>query len=175
MPVFETGQCYEVIVRSVDKDQMVCEVSPAANDELTITARLTSAIDNTPESYFQVFPKENSTVLVQAIKDDPDDVVVHTVREVDEVRFKIGETTFKSTADGHVFDGGGNGGMIVHSKFLEEYNKTKAVVDAISDTLQNWVVAPTDGGAALKTAFALAISGKSTGSMDEITNNKVKH
>jgi hypothetical protein len=58
---------------------------------------------------------------------------------------------------------------------IEELNKTNAVVDAIKDTLLNWVVAPGDGGLALKTAFGTAITGKSTGDFSEIKNEEVKH
>jgi len=176
MPVFETGQCYEVIVRSVDQELFTCEVSPLDNEELTITARLTSAIDTTPETYFQAFPSVGSTVLVQAIKDDPDDLVVHTIREVDEVRFKIGQTLFKSSADGHVFDEGKNGGLTITPELMAQLGKMSARIDTLENAIKNGVPAAGDGGAAFKTSMVSILDdNKEAEDFSKIENDKVKH
>ena len=150
MPVFDTGQCYEAIVHAVEKDEMTCEVSPLKNDDLTITARLTSAIDGLPESYFQVFPTIGSTVLVQAINDDPDDLVVHTVREVEEVRFRVGKMTFSSTADGHVFNDGDLGGLTNTPELKKQLDIMSGRIDTIEKAIKNATVVPSDGGATFK-------------------------
>lgn len=76
--------------------------------------------------------------------------------------------------DGKCAIGGTTDNMVRYSKLKEEYDKTKEVVDIISQTLKTWTPVPNDGGAALKTTYLGAIGIKTTGDIssskiDEIT------
>jgi uncharacterized membrane protein YqiK len=112
---------------------------------------------------------------VSIIGNDPEKAFVTCFGEIDKMKVVIGDHSFAMTAEGFVFNGGDNGGLIIIQQLINEYNKTKEVVDAIADTLLNWTVTPTDGGAALKVAAGIALAGKATGSFDSITNDNVKH
>lgn len=176
MPVFESGQCYEAVVRSVDEDEFTCEVSPLDLEDLTLTARLSAAIDATPDSYFQVFPEVGSNVLVHAINDDPDNLVVHTVREIDEVRFKIDQTLFKSTSEGHVFDGGENGGMTITPELVAQLDIMSARIDTIEQAIRLGVPVSGDGGAAFKSSMVSILNvNPNKEDFSSIENEKVKH
>ena len=175
MPVFSTGQCYEAVVRSVDTEALTCEVSPADEDSITITARLTSVIDDI-DDYLVVFPTVGSTVLVQAIKDDPDDLFVTKVRAVSEYRFKIGEMVFKSTSEGHEFNGGELGGMTITPELKTQLDVMTARIDTIIDAITNAAVAPTDGGATFKANMIATLEANpDKEDFSHIENDKVKH
>ena len=72
--------------------------------------------------------------------------------------------------DGTCEFGGNADNLVRYSALKSEYDKTKEVVDIISNTLKNWVAVPSDGGAALKTAYGLAIGSKTTG---DISTSKI--
>lgn len=175
MPVFKTGQCYEAVVRSVDAEALTCEVSPADEESITITARLTSVID-TIDDYLVVFPAKDSTVLVQAIKDDPDDLFITNVRTVSEYRFKIGQMTFKSTDEGHIFNGGELGGMTITPELKNQLEVMTARIDTIIDAITNAAVAPTDGGATFKANMIATIEANTDKeNFSNIENKNIRH
>lgn len=175
MPVFATGQCYEAVVKSVDTDNLTCEVYTQDEPDVTTTARLTSVIDSM-ESYFVIIPAEGSTVLVQVLRNDSEDVAVCSVRDVLEVRFKIGQMMFKSTADGHVFNGGELGGMCITPELFSQLGKMSKRIDTIENAIKNSAVAGGDGGAAFKAAMIGTIEANTEKeNFDNIENDKVKH
>lgn len=155
MPVFKTGQCYEAVVKSVSSDVLTCEVRPADHDQedFTLTARLTSVVDEV-DSYMVALPSEESTVLVHAIKDNPDDLVVISVREVSEIRFKVGQTTGKITDAGIVIDGGKLDGLPISSNVVNRLNLIEQKINDLVQIFSTWVPVANDGGAALKSNLA---------------------
>ncbi|WP_420581936.1 hypothetical protein [Reichenbachiella sp.] len=174
MPIFQTGQCYEAVVVSVDSDELTCEIRPAdyEDEDFSITARFTSVVDDV-DSYLVALPVVDSTVLVQAIKDNPDDVYVAKVREVSELRFKVGQTTGVITGTGVVIDGGSLGGIPITSKVIERLNLIEQKINDLSQIFSGWTPASNDGGAALKGA----LSGWSTlteSSDADIENDRIK-
>jgi hypothetical protein len=67
------------------------------------------------------------------------------------------------------------GGLVKANILKTELDKTNEVVNTIVNTLLNWTVASSDGGAALKLAFTAAITGKTVGDYSSIENESVKH
>lgn len=169
---FTAGEIQVFPAEVLSVSQETCMVKPADAPELK--ARLKSAIDQ-KSSFHVLYPKVGSTVLIGLILNDPDTAFVVSFGELEAMECRIGDHSLYLDKDGHVFNGGENGGLIVHSQLLNEYNKTKQAVDSILDMFSQWVVAPADGGLALKTLATALLEGKETGDMDEITNNKVKH
>jgi len=73
------------------------------------------------------------------------------------------------------FDGVGfNDNFVAYQRLKDEYDKTRAVVDAISNTLKTWTPILGDGGTALKTAFGIAIGVKVTGDISSSKIDKIK-
>jgi len=61
-------------------------------------------------------------VIAQVLNNDPRSVFIVAVQEIEEVRFKIGETTFKSNAEGTEFDGGQLGGIPIVANIVQRLN-----------------------------------------------------
>lgn len=76
--------------------------------------------------------------------------------------------------NGTVEFGGNTDNLVRYSVLKSEYDKTKEVVDIISNTLKTWVTAPGDGGAALKAAYISAIGAKVTGNISGSKINEIK-
>ena len=66
-------------------------------------------------------------------------------------------------------------GSIKAEELQTQLYKMQAQLDACVVSLRDWVVVPSDGGAALKTHFAAQIAGRLRPDFDEIINTKVKH
>jgi hypothetical protein len=70
---------------------------------------------------------------------------------------------------------GSYGGLTKTQELKTQLDKTNEVVQAIVDSLKNWVVSPSDGGAALKTFFNAMLGSKVVGNYSNIENNKITH
>lgn len=144
-------------------ENYTCEVKPVGSPEMQV--RLKASEDDS-KGGFVLWPVIGSNVLIAIINEDPHSGYICAMDEVNEVEMRCDKVTFNE---------GLNGGLIIHEQLLSQYNKTKEVVDAIVDTLLNWAPVTSDGGAALKTAIDLAMEGKQTGDLSDITNEKIKH
>ncbi len=77
--------------------------------------------------------------------------------------------------DSIMWKGGNFGGLCKTLELQTQINKLNAQLQAVISSLQNWTVAPTDGGAALKAFFATQILGKAAGDFSNIENQKIIH
>lgn len=160
------------VVIKVNDDDTV-DVTPVTGPDL-FDVRLKASIDE-GEDGIVITPALESSVLVAIIGNDPDTATVVKWSEIDKIRGKIGDTTFEISTNGVVINGGNNGGLINIQTLIEELAKTNDVVTTIVDSLTGWTPVANDGGAALKTHFGGAISGKEVGDFSNMEDEKVKH
>jgi hypothetical protein len=169
-------QTVEAKVTSVDKEHRTCELEPTDGSPALYEARLTSVVDD-QVNYLVTYPKEGSIVLATVINNDPKDVHVLAIGEVESIEMKIGSMSLFQNAEGHVFNGGGNGGMVITPTLRDELNKTNELVEALVQVI-NGAPVPEPGNSApsaLQTSLKAAIIGKQLGDYSQIENNKVKH
>lgn len=76
--------------------------------------------------------------------------------------------------NGTVEFGGNDDNFVRYSELKNEYDKTKDVVDTISNTLKTWTPVSSDGGAALKAAYTAAIGVKTTGDISTCKIDEIK-
>ena len=144
-------------VTSVNEEELTCVVELMNETEIP-DVRLKSAIDLNTDGLVQI-PQTGSTVLVATIGNNITTRFVVAFSAVEKV----------------MFYGGSNGGLINIQTLIENLNKTNEVVNAIKDSLLNWVVTSGDGGAALKTFASTQLTGKTTGDFSSMEDVKVLH
>ncbi|TAE33326.1 MAG: hypothetical protein EAZ92_00625 [Candidatus Kapaibacterium sp.] len=190
-------QVQPAVVKKVDEAAFTCDVEFLSGAELS-DVRLKAAIDELPDGVVEV-PEVDSSVLVGIIGNTSNQCFVLKCSKVAKIIGKIETTEFEidkdkatlkvdaaevkvekngeiSLNDGSLNDGS-KGGMIIWSKLKADLNKLKEFTEAIKQGFTNWTVAPQDGGAALKTAMGIALTGKTlpTFSDSDIVNDKIKH
>jgi hypothetical protein len=150
-------QVLPATVLSVDEENYTIDVEPIGFPEFP-EVRLKAAIDGVKDGVVEI-PEVESTVLIGIILNQYEDAFLLKCSKVSKI----------------VINGGSNGGLINIKTLIEELDKTKAVVDAIKQSLDSWVVVASDGGAALKTLWGTNGSGKSTGNFSSMEDDKVTH
>jgi hypothetical protein len=70
---------------------------------------------------------------------------------------------------------GSYGGLTKTQELKTQLDKTNEVLQAVVDSLKNWVVVPNDGGAALKTFFNTQLGVKVVGDYSQIENTDITH
>jgi hypothetical protein len=148
---------FPATVLAVNEDNYTIDVEPVDQAELP-DVRLKAAIDSVKDGVVEI-PEVGSTVLIGLIGNKEEEAFLLKCSKVSKT----------------VINGGSNGGLINIKTLTEELDKTKAVVDAIKQSLDSWVVVASDGGAALKTLWTDNGTGKSTGSFDNMEDEKVTH
>lgn len=145
-------------VIGVDKEKNTCTVKETGTDKEVNDVRLLS-IEGTFAKQLAIYPKVGSLVLVSYIFLKSDECTVIKYSEVESL----------------LLNGNEFGGLVKADVLIAELNKTNALVTAIAMALNTWVVAPTDGGLALKTIVTTALAGKAVGNFTNIKNDNVKH
>lgn len=102
-------------------------------------------------------PAVESFVIIAPISDFEYVVVMYSA--IDELKFLDGSY----------------GGLTKTQELKTQLDKTNEVLQAVVDSLKNWVVAPNDGGAALKTFFTTTLGAKVVGNFSNIENDKITH
>ncbi len=113
-----------------------CTVQREGSPDL-LDVRL-NAVVKSLNSQILIIPKQNSDVLCAVIDGLRTETFVVAVSEIDsfEVWFDNAKTKgFKITADGAVFDEGGNGGMTITPELKTQLDIMSARIDAIIDVL----------------------------------------
>lgn len=169
-------QCMEATVKSVDKERRTCLLVPNDGGPELFDARLTAIVDN-QESYMAMYPEPGSIVLATVINNDPKDVYVLAISEIESLEIKIGESTVKSSAEGHIFNGGSLGGMTITPTLRAELDKTNAVVKSLLDVINGpqLTTLPVGYPDPVQVAMKSAVMGKEIGDFSSIENEKVKH
>jgi hypothetical protein len=164
----------EGTVTAVDKAARTCEVDRDDLPDL-MEVRL-NAILEAGDDLVTIYPKVGSKVLCLIINNDQSDAYVIAATDIEEISGQIGEMTFVWNADGFVFNGGENGELIKINDLVSKINTIEQDINALKQVLTTWVVAPMDGGLALKTAAAawMAQTIIQT-SVDDLKDDKIQH
>jgi hypothetical protein len=153
LPMFAS----EGTVKSVDKANNTCTVEREGMATLN-NVRL-NAILEAGNEVITIYPQVGANIICLIIEDNATDALMIATNKIDEI----------------IINGGTNGGLAITPELVTQLNKTNEVVNVIVDAIKNWTVAPSDGGAALKTYFAAAIGTKSVGNFENVENEKIKH
>ena len=116
---------------SVDDATALCEVS-FFDDEPNLTDVKIQQVQQTAGLYIK--PQVNSIVIITFT--GPNNAFISITSEVDEI----------------IFRGGFNDGMVKVNDLVTKLNNLESEVNKITNLLKTWVVVPSDGGLALKTA-----------------------
>jgi hypothetical protein len=115
---------------------------------------------------------DSSVTILSANKEAP---VIIQYSKLDKAYLQVGKSSLNITSSLTKFNDGSNGGLTITPELKTQLDKTNAVLQAVVDSLKNWTVAPSDGGAALKTYFATQLSSKVIGDFSNIEDKKVTH
>jgi len=152
-------------VLSVDKNNMTCDVSIKGRPD-RLDVRLRSIIDEQDVGIL-VYPKTGSYVLVALIDNNPQSSFICGYSEVEKIRL------INCALE---LNGDNNGGLVISQKVADEINEIKQDLNALKTVFNAWVVAPSDGGAALKSAAATwSGNNLSPAVASDWENKKVKH
>lgn len=156
--------CFVAEIKEVNKDENTCTVDPINGDVPCYGVRL-----NVNALGFMLYPSVGSAVLVQKIGNSDNNMLVTMVSEVDEIKLLTKEG--KITLNGDEF-----GGMVKYQELKEELNKVKQFIEVINAVLDLQVFEPGNGApSALQLAFKSALTGYSSPSFENLTNENVQH
>lgn len=128
-----------------------------------------------PKTSVTIYPKVGSYVLCGVLDNNPTQCFVIKASEVEAVLVEMDGFGLLVNEEQIKLGTGENGGLVKWQEAKAELDKTNEVVSAIQEALTNWVPAPGDGGAALKTLFTSAIGLKQVGSFEDLEDDKVIH
>jgi hypothetical protein len=167
-----TGGMLTAKVVTVDKNNNSCDVSIDGNELGEV--RLQAVVD-TNRKGCRLYPAVGSDVVIEQM-DDNGNWVVALYSEIEEVVFEIGDISLQMNAEGIVFNGGSLDGLVKISDLVTKLNHVEDDLNALKTVFKNaWVVVPSDGGAALKTAAATWANGTITKTVKaDLENTKVK-
>lgn len=140
---------------------------------LTVSDVLLNARTQNQTAGLVLYPKTNSTVLVG--QTNPGQYAVLMYSEIDELLFENQNTTMQLSPEGITLNHGQNGGLVNWPLLQTELTKITTYLQTLTTALQAAVPAPTDGGAAIKTALLTALSSLPTANFSQIENKKVTH
>lgn len=120
-----------------------------------------------------IFPTVGSSVIVGFLNKDTAAILL--CEQVDRVEIAIEDMTVVIDGQGIVINGGGLGGLVKVEPLTTRLNTLEKDLNALKTAFKSWVVAPNDGGAALK-GSAGAWAGQSIveTKKSDIENEKVK-
>lgn len=151
-------------VTAVDVDKQVCDVQPVDGGSALLDVRL-KAVNDEAQTGFVIFPKIGSIVLLAAISDE--DAFVLSCQEVEQIKVwgKV------------IFNDGNNAGLIVIDKLKTQIDKNSAILNAVMQILRGTPINEPGSGSpsALQAALNIAVQGKTTADLSNVTNEDVKH
>ncbi|MBP3466425.1 MAG: hypothetical protein J6K01_02290 [Paludibacteraceae bacterium] len=122
-----------------------------------------------------VTPKEGAMALAVRIEENDGWMIVHT-DEVETIEVKAGDTTVTINADGIVINDGSLGGLVKVEELVNRLNTIENDLNTLKTAFSTWVIAPQDGGAALKAvAEAWSQQQLTPTKKTDIEDDKVKH
>lgn len=98
-------------------------------------------------------PKVGSDCLIEFRDNSVQRPQLHSVNEIDKFIIQIGEKILECNKDGFVFNGGEKGAMPTNG-IIDKVIALENDINNLKTAFRNWVVVPTDGGAALKAITA---------------------
>ena len=159
-------------VVSVDKTNNTCEVDVDGNEFGNV--RLQSVVD-TGRKGCRFYPAIESDVLIVPINENGD-WEVRLFSEIEQVLFQIGDMMFDFSANGLILNGGQLGGMVKLEDLVSKINTFESDLNTLKTAFIDWVIVPSDGGAALKTIAATWSGQVITETVKaDLEDEKVKH
>jgi hypothetical protein len=150
-------------VKSVDETNLTCDLIDDQS-QLDFNDVLLRPVIDGSES-LTIIPKVNSWVLAIRMEDSDDWVIIYCC---DVAKFRL-------KCDDISFNGGTKGGLVNWPDAKVQLDKSNQIIAAMVSVFNSWTPVANDGGAALKTAMATALSGKSVGHFDNLEDTRVKH
>lgn len=168
-------------VLSVDEQAYTCVVKLPQGNELPDV--MLKALREAEKGAVMI-PAIGSTVQLLCVG-EPEWMVI-AADEISKVIWYVDGTKLEVTKDVFKINDGANGGVPIASNVVDRLNKVEEDLNTLRTKLISWVVAPNDGGAALRTALTGVLSGPAIpGSwaygkiektiLKDIENPKVKH
>lgn len=140
------------VVESVQEN--TCTVQMLTDNEGVLTEGISTMISGNTN----IRPKLKSKCLVAHIMNDDSEGLLIWCDEI----------------EGLHMNGDEHGGLCITPKLVTEVNKLKAWMNAVQQAFNSWVVAPSDGGAALK-ALSTTFTNMQQPDFSQIENKTVKH
>lgn len=173
-------QVVRATVLSVDKEKDTCEVEPLRGGANYYDVRLKAVIASTTTRVVS-YPKEGSVVHISLIENNPSDTFVSLVSEIESVliqnkgnKIQVLSDETKIEGDLVTINGDSLGGIVKAKELKTQIDKNTALLNSIQTAFKSWVVAPSDGGAALKAA-ASAFINMPRANLSNIENDTIKH
>jgi len=136
-----------VTVTSVDTVNYMCDCT--ADDGLDIPQVLYKNFsDGNVDLIMQ--PAVNSRIWVGRINNTEEWIMLKPGK-MDYVAIKSGAALFELTSGIIKMNGGDNGGLVLKEGLIEKLNTIESSLNTLKTLMQDWIPAPGDGGAALKT------------------------
>lgn len=137
---------FEGTVLSTDEDTYTCSVK-VGDSQSSVTFENVSleAITGSPVSFILI-PNDNTECLLcfrDGCDQRPQILKINSVKKI-----------IANATSLFQFNDGTNGGLVLVNKEVARLNKIEQDINALKQVFTSWVVAPNDGGAALKTAAA---------------------
>lgn len=151
---FEEMYGVPCVVDSVDENALTCECSPVNGDSPFLDVRIQAGSGNG----VVIIPQTGSIVIVQPLNSETGYISLYSQIE----SIKLLDGSF--------------GGLIKVEDLVSKLNTIEDDINTLKDVFTNWVVAPSDGGAALKSISASWAGDKlDNTNVDEIENEKITH
>jgi len=141
------SQVCEVI--SIDGTTRTCQLSPV-NGDAERKGRIQASLSLSEGLY--IVPVVGSKVLLTFINNLTG--VITRYSEIESFEIKISDKQINIDENEISFNGGSNGGMVIPLSAVNRLNLIEQDINDLKTVLSTWIVAPTDGGAALKAAAA---------------------
>jgi hypothetical protein len=154
-------------VKEVDETNFTCAVQPIDGGAMIYGVRLKPAIDES----------DNGLIAIPAVDSDVIIAIANNNSSSSYISGKVKTYLIKTEADGIIkLQGDSLGGLVKAEALIERLNNVENDTNALKAAFNSWVVAPNDGGAALK-ASAAGWSGAqlTITEVSQIENEKVKH
>lgn len=143
---FYTQICKVISVNETDR---TCLIEPVNGD-----AQRTGRIQASVELSNGIYIKPTVSSYVQLAYINKKTGIITKYSSIDSFEIKISDKQLNIDSTEISFNGGSNGGMVVPLSLLSRLNLIEQDINDLKQVFTTWVIAPTDGGLALKTAAA---------------------
>ncbi len=123
-----------------------------------------------------VKPAPGSKVLLGVIEGHAAHTVLVFAEEKEEEIITAGNFTIKISNNEILINGNAYGGLVISSEVADDLNEIKRDLNTLKTVFNSWIITPSDGGAALKTAAQTwASQNLNMTNATELENEHVKH
>ncbi len=160
------------LVTAVGSETCTVSVDGAADLQ---NVRLRASVNGSGVGLF-VLPKKDSYVVCAYLSGNMTEAVVLLYSEIDSLTYVVGEQSIALSADGVVFNGGENGGMIIYSELESRLKKIEmAFNDLVTKYNSHTHVTTCGAGAGSATATPLQNNSFEFADLSQLANEKVTH